>query len=400
MLKVLYLAHDLADPAIRRRTLVLEAGSAEVTLAGFRRGAAAPEGTRAIELGVTRDGRFAQRIAAVAKSAMRLGTKLRGAAKPDVIIARNLEMLALANRANAIFGGKVPIVYECLDIHRLLLRQDAVGRILRGAEHALGRKISLLITSSPAFIENYFRPLSRLEAPILLLENQVVALDDDRATSLPAARPPLSGQPFKIGWFGALRCRKSLHLLADFSRAMNGKFEVVLRGRPAYSEFEDFDGFVRNEPFMTYHGPYRNPEDLADIYNEVQFSWAIDFFEEGLNSSWLLPNRLYEGCRYGTVPIAMRGTETARYTGARGIGLVLDHADAATLATLLSTMTAERYLSEFDRVAATDPRHWTFDRGDARALVTRLSELRTQAAPTGPLLQDLHQTHSNKGGLL
>lgn len=400
MLKVLYLAHDLADPAIRRRMLVLEAGGADVTLAGFRRGAAAPEDTRAIELGVTRDGRFVQRIAAVAKSAMRLGAKLRGAAKPDVIIARNLEMLALANRANAVFGGKVPIVYECLDIHRLLLRQDAVGRILRGAEHALGRKISLLITSSPAFIENYFRPLSRLEAPILLLENQVVALDDDRAASLPAARPPLPGQPFKIGWFGALRCRKSLHLLADFSRSMNGKFEVVLRGRPAYSEFEDFDGFVRNEPFMTYHGPYRNPEDLADIYNDVQFSWAIDFFEEGLNSSWLLPNRLYEGCRYGTVPIAMRGTETARYSGARGLGLVLDHADAATLATLLSTTTAERYLSEFDRVAATDPRHWTFDRGDARALVTRLSELRTQAAPTGPLLQDLHQTQSNKGGLL
>ncbi|CDM59939.1 glycosyl transferase family 1 [Rhizobium favelukesii] len=400
MLKVLYLAHDLTDPAIRRRTLVLEAGGADVTLAGFRRGAAAPEDTRAIELGVTRDGRFVQRIAAVAKSAMRLGAKLRGAAKPDVIIARNLEMLALANRANAVFGGKVPIVYECLDIHRLLLRQDAVGRILRGAEHALGRKISLLITSSPAFIENYFRPLSRLEAPILLLENQVVALDDDRAASLPAARPPLSGKPFKIGWFGALRCRKSLYLLADFSRAMNGMFEAVLRGRPAYSEFEDFDGFVRNEPFMTYQGPYRNPEDLADIYNEVQFSWAIDFFEEGLNSSWLLPNRLYEGCRYGTVPIAMRGTETARYTGARGLGLVLDHADAATLATLLSTMTAERYLSEFDRVAATDPRHWTFDRGDARALVTRLSELRTQAAPTGPLLQDLHQTQRNKGGLL
>lgn len=400
MLKVLYLAHDLADPAIRRRTMVLEAGGADVTLAGFRRGAAAPEDTRAIELGVTRDGRFVQRIAAVARSAMRLGAKLRGAAKPDVIIARNLEMLALANRAKAVFGGKVPIVYECLDIHRLLLRQDAVGRILRGTEHALGRKISLLITSSPAFIENYFRPLSRLEAPILLLENQVVALDDDRAASLPAARPPLSGQPFKIGWFGALRCRKSLHLLADFSRAMNGRFEVVLRGRPAYSEFEDFDGFVRNEPFMTYHGPYRNPEDLADIYNEVQFSWAIDFFEEGQNSSWLLPNRLYEGCRYGTVPIAMRGTETARYTDARGIGLVLDRADAATLATLLSTMTAERYLSEFDRVAETDPRQWTFDRGDARALVARLSELRTQAAPTSHLLQDLHQTQSNKGGLL
>ena len=87
---------------------------------------------------------------------------------------------------------------------------------------------------------------------------------------------------------------------------MEGRFEIVLRGRPAYSEFTDFDGFVAAEPYLRFDGAYRNPEDLAAIYGEVHFSWAIDFFEEGLNSSWLLPNRLYEGCRYGAVPIAMR----------------------------------------------------------------------------------------------
>lgn len=400
MLKIVYLAHDVTDPAIRRRTLMLEAGGADVTIAGFRRGAYAPHDNCAIELGVTKDGRFGQRIAAVAKSAVLLPGKLRGVGKPDVIIARNLEMLALANRANAIFGGKVPIVYECLDIHRLLLRRDLAGRALRGVEQYLGRKISLLVTSSPAFIENYFRPLSRLKAPVLLLENQVVSFDDDSPTPLPAARPPLPGKPFKIGWFGALRCRKSLQLLADFSRTMDGKFEIVLRGRPAYSEFDDFDGFVKNEPFMTFHGPYRNPEDLADIYNEVHFSWAIDFFEEGLNSSWLLPNRLYEGCHYGAVPIAMRGTETARYTAAKGIGLVLDRFDAPTLGALLSGMTVERYTSEFDCVAATDPRDWAFDRADARGLVRHLSELHAQAPQSNTSVQNLHQTRSNKGQLL
>ena len=120
------------------------------------------------------------------------------------------------------------------------------------------------------------------------------------------AAPPAAGEPWKIGWFGALRCRKSLELLAAFTRQMDGRFEVVLRGRPAYSEFDDFDGLVAAEPYIRFAGPYRNPEDLAAIYGEVHFSWAIDFFEEGLNSSWLLPNRLYEGCRFGAVPIAMR----------------------------------------------------------------------------------------------
>ena len=99
MLHVLYLVHDLSDPAVRRRVAMLRAGGAEVTLAGFRRAAGPAAGLEApapIELGRTADGRFAQRLAAVARAAMTLGVRLGGVRRPDVIIGRNLEMLALA----------------------------------------------------------------------------------------------------------------------------------------------------------------------------------------------------------------------------------------------------------------------------------------------------------------
>ncbi|TIW23300.1 MAG: glycosyl transferase family 1, partial [Mesorhizobium sp.] len=158
MLHVLYLVHDVSDPAVRRRVQMLKAGGAGVTLAGFRRTTspvAEIEGIRPVDLGATRDGRFAQRLGAVAKAAMSIGAKLGAMPRPDLIIARNLEMLALARRANAALGANVPIVYECLDIHRLVLRDDLVGRTLRGAERRLARDVKLLVTSSPAFIANY-----------------------------------------------------------------------------------------------------------------------------------------------------------------------------------------------------------------------------------------------------
>ena len=161
MLHVLYLVHDLSDPAVRRRVMMLRAGGAKVTLAGFRRAkGVAPEfgGISPIELGSTRDGQFGQRLVAVAKAALTLGARLRGVAKPDLIIGRNLEMLALANRAKALFSGDTPIVYECLDIHRLLLRQNGIGRAMRAAERLLGRNSVLLMTSSPAFVREYFEP--------------------------------------------------------------------------------------------------------------------------------------------------------------------------------------------------------------------------------------------------
>ncbi|MBB3569914.1 glycosyl transferase family 1 [Rhizobium sp. BK491] len=401
MLHILYFVHDLADPAVRRRVLMLQAGGALVTLAGFRRddnALAAISGVEPIELGKTRDAQFAQRIAAVARSAAKLRSALRSIARPDIIIGRNLEMLALANRAKSVFGGDVPIVYECLDIHRLLLRDDVVGSALRSAERHFGSQASLLVTSSPAFIERYFRPRSGLQLPVMLLENKVLALEPAARVIASAARPPAAGKPWKIGWFGALRCRKSLALLDQFSRRMEGRFQIVLRGRPAYSEFDDFDRTVRDAPFMHFAGAYKNPEDLAAIYGEVQFSWAIDFFEEGLNSSWLLPNRLYEGGLYGAVPISIKDTETARFLASRKIGLTLDRADAEHLTALLGEMDVKRYLAAFEAVASQDHKQWMMDRADCQLLVQRLASL-TRANEQMAEIQALPQLHRNRGGL-
>lgn len=377
MLHVLYLVHDVSDPAVRRRIIMLKAGGAQVTLAGFRRIAspvADVEGLRPIDLGATRDGRFAQRLAAVTKAAVSIGSKLGSMPRPDLIIARNLEMLALARRARSAFQATVPIVYECLDIHRLVLRDDFLGKGMRGAERYLARDVMLLVTSSPAFIANYFKPFGQIAAPVELLENKyfepaAVALDDRMVADDPVA------PPWRIGWVGALRCRRSLELLAEFSRRLDGRFEIILRGRPALSEFPDFHGFVEAEPWLSFGGPYRNPEDMATIYREVHFSWAIDFFEQGLNSEWLLPNRLYEGCRFGAVPISMANTETGRFLDRQGIGVLLRQATPEALEAALGDMDEHRFGKLRARVLARNPRTWSHDRSDCRALVEKLRGL-------------------------
>ena len=386
MLHVLYLVHDLSDPAVRRRVSMLQAGGAEVTLAGFRRmekPAAELEALSPIDLGPTHDGQFAQRLAAVGKAALLLGARLGGVRRPDIIIGRNLEMLALARRAKALFSAEMPVVYECLDIHRLLLGHGGISWALRMAERMLGGNVALLMTSSPAFVRNYFQRFGQIDAPVALLQNKVLELDrlPAVAAEMKMQSPPLPGRPWQIGWFGALRCRKSLKLLAAFTRQAQGRFQVVLRGRPAYPEFADFDGFVAAEPYLRFEGPYRNPEDLAAIYGEVHFTWAVDFFEEGLNSSWLLPNRLYEGCLHGAVPIAMADTETGRFLADRHMGLRLNEPSVEALGALLGGVDAESYAAMHNRIAAEDRGTWVCDRRDCRALVERLEGLAAQAMP-------------------
>lgn len=382
-LHILYLAHDLADAAIRRRVLTLKAGGATPTVAGFVRAKnllADDPDLQTIVLGQTADARFAQRIGAVVSACRKLRHLLDGVPKPDLIIARNLEMLAIADRAAALFGGDIPVVYECLDIHRLLLDQGLKGRAMRMAEGYFGRKARLLVTSSPAFVENYFKPLSRLDLPTLLLENKVLELDASADRPSPVARPPAPGAPWRIGWFGALRCRKSLARLIEFAAGLDGRVEIVLRGRPAHTEFEDFDALVKSAPHVTFHGPYRNPEDLASIYHDVHFVWAIDFFEEGLNSSWLLPNRLYEGSLHGAIPIALASTETGRFVTEKGIGFSLQTAGPRELIALFETMDATRYEAFFSRLASIDRSQWVTGPAECRALVSRLTALASNPA--------------------
>lgn len=372
---ILYLVHDLDDPAVHRRVEMLRAGCANVTLAGFSRGNRSERDTGAqnvFELGSTRNGAFAQRIIAVGKAMLSLGRSFRRIERPDLILARNLEMLALANRASLLW--KTPIAYESLDIHRLLLRKDPVGATLRAVERLLARPARVLVTSSPAFVDNYFRPFRIIDAPVMLIENKVY---------YPSAAGPLAvvvrqGRPWRIGWFGALRCRRSLELLASFTRAMDGAVEVILRGRPSLNEFADFEGFVKNEPFIRFCGPYRNPEDLRAIYEDVDFSWAIDFFEAGQNSNWLLPNRLYESCLHGAVPIAMAGTQTASFLQQKNFGMILGEATPVALMTMFGQLDRAGYAEAQARIVQEPKSSWQHSKVDCTDLVERFRRL---AAP-------------------
>jgi succinoglycan biosynthesis protein ExoL len=120
---------------------------------------------------------------------------------------------------------------------------------------------------------------------------------------------------------------------------------------------------------------------MAAIYREVHFSWAIDFFEQGQNSEWLLPNRLYEGCRFGAVPISMGHTETGRFLSQQDIGILLPQPTSQALEAALGKMEEHRFGRLKARVLAHNPRTWSYDRSDCRALVEKLRRLTTVREP-------------------
>lgn len=356
----------------------MQAGGAKITLSGFSYDgniSALDLNTEQIALGKRVDGRLAMRALSVFLAIPKLWQLRKLNPLPDIILARNIEMLFLAFIIKKTWINKdISIIYECLDIHKMQLESGWKGRTLRGLEERLISQSSAIIISSPAFKSNYFSRFTDIPQDVLLLENKLLDVSDD-APMEPSQDTSLRGTPWKIGWFGTLRCQKSMLALSEFAKHTDNQFKIVLRGKPVLSVHDDFFGQVEAADNIEFFGNYRNPEDIENIYGDVHFSWLIDFYEEGQNSNWLLPNRLYEGCRFGAVPIALAGTETARVLEELNIGITLPDVRQETLTRHLTNMSLARYAELKSQVLAIPQSRWSHSKEDCVRFVQFLSQL-------------------------
>lgn len=339
MVKLIFFGHDAHDPAVQRRIRAFAEAGADVAAFTMRRGPAFTPDWTNIDLGETRDAAFVQRIAALfaATPALRAHRDiLRGG---DIFYARNLDMLALAHWARRMSGAKAQLVYECLDVHRLLARDDMIGASLRAAEARLLRDTKLVVVSSPAFERDYFQKRHAGRARCLLVENR---LPRGPAYGPRELERRVRDDKLSIGWFGNLRCTRSLDLLLDLAGRFPERVEIVMRGVPARAAVNDFEERVAGAANVRFGGRYAWPQDLAAIYGDVDAVWAGDFHDPGANSKWLLPNRIYEGGYYAVPAIAPGDSETGRWLDAHGFGFTLAEPLEETLPALVRTLDAAR----------------------------------------------------------
>lgn len=370
-----YLAHDLNDPALKRRVTMLTAGGARVVLAGLSRGAVGSERfANALVLGQSADGKLAQRARQIAHIVARQKSRLLAhLGQPNVLIARNLEMLAVAVSLLPRFRTRPRLVFECLDIHRLLTDPGAAGMALRFVERRLAPHVDLVLTSSPAFVTHHLGAV--FGDRIAIVENRVLELCKPALGGKNIERLPpnlIPGPPWRIGWFGALRCRKSLEILTEAARLAQGKLEVVIRGRPSPAVFEDFPALIRGHAHIRFEGPY-DSDDLGQHYAGVHFAWGVDFYEAGANSDWLLPNRLYESVHYGSVPIARMNCEVGRFLVRHNIGVPLSDLSPEAVAHSFSSVRAEDYHALALRQRRLPRSMWRADHSDCVDLVRLLA---------------------------
>ena len=352
---IAYFGPDLDDPVVRRRVAQWRYAGFRVLPFAFSRtsaGRLALERGEVVDLGHVMPLSRMRRAIPLALAALRLVAARRVLSGIDLFVARNLDIALLALFARWAVGSSAPVVYEVLDINSSCTEPGWRGAMLRRIEKWVLARASLLVLSSPYFGTDYYQKVLGYARPWFLLENKIpkwVGLDrlEGAAVKKPmAVKAPSPGlkRPWRIGWFGYLDDEKSWDILRLLAQRLPEGVVVHVRGRP-YTNFNmaRFLADVEQLDNVTYGGPFRNPEDLAEVYGAVDIVWSIDCNFPTGNSKWLLTNGLYEAGYFAKPALGLAGTAVGEFVATYGSGWCLSEPLAENLLDFVAKLTHEEY---------------------------------------------------------
>jgi succinoglycan biosynthesis protein ExoL len=348
-LPVAVFGFDVAEAAQIRRIRSLIALGCEVTSFCQRREGGAdftPE-WRNIDLGLVRHNDIRGRALGAGAAVRRAMQGWRQLADARLVIARNLDLALIAlaaRRLAALRAGRraPPLVYECLDIHDLMTRQDRVGAIMRRAERQVLASAALLVVSSPGFVQNYFDPVQAYRGPVALVENKLwLGLDAAQRPPRPVAQARAPGAPLTIGLVGSIRCQASVELLMRTADLMGDRLRLRISGALHEHSLSGFHQALAARSNVEWTGPYAYPAGLAQAYAGCDLVWAQDMWQRGTNSDWLLPNRIYEASWCGCPSVGLADTQTGARIIGDGLGWTIARAAPEALAALLDSLTPQ-----------------------------------------------------------
>ena len=374
-LAIAFFGHDWNESTVIKRANAFMAHGALVT--GFmfhrlRRRATAQPKWNNIDLGQTHDRSYAQRLPRLLRGLFRAVGHAPALRCAHVFYARNIDMLFIAVMAKKLTRSPGIVVYEALDVQPVFVGERPVNRLFRWAERRLLAACDLVVVSAPDHMTEYFQRIQGYGGDWRLLENKVA---DDPAL-VPASgslREPPFEPPWAIGFFGVLRCVRSLEILQQLAEKLPDKVVIHLRGQASETDIPQrcLEELCARYPNIIFHGPYANPRDLADIYGQIHFAWAIDYIAAQSNSRWSLLNRFYEGGLFAAVPLGRDGTATGRLMQERGFGRIFEEPLEDSLVEFFRTLDPEEYAAMRARLREA-PRAMFVDETDTRDLLRAL----------------------------
>ncbi len=347
--KAIIFAPEIIDYRLTKRIQALEEnGFQHVCLAYYRKRDSKGIKTKYIRLATVKDKSYFLRVIKLASSLLVVYSNRDKLRDTDLFYAINLDLAFLAYCTKKITGSNAPIIYEVADIMSIMLSKNIFGNLLRSLEKLILKKIKILVVTSPAYMKHYFWPIQKYSGPWFLLENKLFIDPEEESMSIATtsiSKLNTSKNTWTIGYFGALRCRRSLTIIKEIAESLLNNVTFNIRGYLMDLDEDDFENLLlSHRQNVRYRGSYKNPGDLPEMHEKIDFVWAFDFQERGTHSKWILPNRLYEGGFFEVPMLGPKGFEIANFIEKHKIGWTFDEPYAENIIRFLMKLKSEEYL--------------------------------------------------------
>lgn len=275
-----------------------------------------------VALGKVTHGRYFMRIPAYVLAAIKLIRILRSY---DNAIVYTLDNFYLLKISEILSFRKVYTVLFILDIRDVLLKRGKIGGLYRQLFKQALRASDVVAVSSKNFIEDFARIYLKENVPNWIeIENKI----SPKIVSKPSIYSRgLVKEPITIGYFGIIRCSRSIEVLYALMRSAPDKFRLILYGSLLGVE-SSVQGLLAL-PNTEFRGAYHGVNDLERVYQSCDMVWACYPFssQKSGNFLWARTNRYYESFYFRKPMVVSRDTQDALNVYRFGIGIELDLRD-------------------------------------------------------------------------
>lgn len=257
----------------------------------------------------------------------------------DIVYAFWLDMGLAAVLARAGLGK--PVALEVHDVKRHQVAGGPKGWLVRRVDRFVTQACSLLVLTTTGYYP-YYRNWLKVKTPDLVVENK---LDGAFAAAIQAKGIPVAtgeppeARPLRIGYFGVLVDEWSIRVLEALTASAPEKFQVVLAGTS--NQIANLTLRVAQNAHMEYQGPYRDPEDLENLYTGVDMVLAC--YAPTIPYGWSEATRFYKACLFRRPLIVRAGTGSAAAVNRYQIGLVVTEDDVGAAAAAIRGITLARW---------------------------------------------------------
>lgn len=319
MKKVLVFTTSIEHTTHRKVAKMLANEGIVVKLLGFTRNNFPPGVMDNIEnevLGYVNHGGYFKRIASGLRSILKIRDKAKGY---DVVYCFTLDGLIIAYLALSF--KKIKWVYQVQDIRPIFFSRTIKRKIAFYLEKWMLNNVSILVVSSLNYYTDYFKKIYNFDKNKLLVIENKLSKDLD-LTGI--QKKLFNNENVSIGYFGVMRCKRSWEILFSLTSKYYNKFNLYLRGKPV--AIPDLINKINNYANIKYEGLYRSPDDLNELYSNIDLVWACYPYSEKNCGNWRMARtiRYYEALAFGKPVIVQKGTPQEKDVLKFNIGIVID----------------------------------------------------------------------------